>query len=163
MTTQPSAISASKWTNPSPKWITSTQKQANCWLIFRPWSDFLLDSTTGKEIRDGNLVVNLAGAKTYQRRLKTSASTEILINTIKTVEDLRNSQAFVDSKAYYLPGIDANTVEINVSGVPEVLDADYVPHHPKAVTGAVDITSRQIPGCFLYRSWRGAIPPKKPQ
>lgn len=89
---------------------------------FRPWSDFLLDSTTGKEIRDGNLVVNLAGAKTYQRRLKTSASPEILINVIKTVDDLRNSQAFTDSKAYYTPGIDANSVEINVSAVADVLD-----------------------------------------
>lgn len=130
---------------------------------FRPWSDFLLDSTTGKEIRDGNLVVNLAGAKTYQRRLKTSASPEILINVIKTVDDLRNSQAFTDSKAYYTPGIDANSVEINVSAVADVLDLNYVPHHPDAVQGAANITTRNIPGCFLHRSWRGAIPPKMPQ
>lgn len=132
-------------------------------VYFRPWSDFLLDSTTGKEIRDGNLVVNLAGAKTYQRRLKTSASPEILINAIKTMDDLRNSQAFADSKAYYPPGIDANSAELNVSVVTDVLAPHYVPHHADAVQGAIDITSQNIPGCFLHRPWRGAVPPKAQQ
>ncbi len=110
----------------------------------RPWAGSL-DVTTGKDIRDGNLIVNLAEKAAYQILVKTSQQQ---VARVKTVKDL-HTLAFEDSKAYYSPGIDANSVEINVSAVSDVLDTThapdhpdaYVPHHPDAVQGAVDLSS----------------------
>ena len=125
----------------------------------RPWS-YRLDVTTGKDIRDGNLIVNLSGSKTYQKKKTVKTSIGLLPNPMNTVADLRASQAFVDSQIYYPPGIDAKSVELDVTNKSDVLDPNtYVPHHPQAISGAVNIVGLHIPGCFLHRPWRGAMPP----
>jgi hypothetical protein len=134
-------------------------------VFFRPWSDFVLDSTTGLEIRDGNLVVNLAGAKNYQQRMKSSTGTAVpdtgVVPRARTVDELRRSQLFIDSTAYYSPGIDKKTDELFDMISPDnvIRPSSYVPHHEKAISGAVNITARGFPGCFAFRPWRGAIPP----
>lgn len=125
---------------------------------FRVWSDFVLESSSGLQIRDGNLVVNLAGPKFYQSRIRSRE--QGMLNPVRTVEELRRSIFFTESQLYYSPGIDKNTDEIDVKSINDVINPNsYVPYHPKAMSGAVNLTARGFPGCFLHRPWRGAIPP----
>lgn len=130
----------------------------------RHWAGvhFTLDSTSGKEIRDGNLIVNFSGPKVYQRFVETSSGA---VESVKTVAEL-SALVFADSNAYYPGGIDGKSSEINIGQVSDVVNSDYIPVHAEARNGAVDMTlllaflpPRLHQAFFARRGWRGAIPP----
>jgi hypothetical protein len=124
---------------------------------FRPFDrDF--DSTSGREIYDGNAFVwSGAGAPRYgYRQIKTSAGQNNF--GIGSVREMRLSRAFADSKRYYPPGWENSAIELRYP-VDVAIDKNYRPTVRALQRDAVDVTSFRLRGMRSYQSWRGAKAP----
>lgn len=114
------------------------------------------DATSGREIYDGNIYWYYfslpALVRSPWRLLHMSNGTNHL--GIITVSQLRTSQAFIDSQAYYAPGWENSGLSLDPQ-----LDHTYKPQATSCQTGAVDLTTTGWPGTATYEAWRGAINP----
>ncbi|MEO7838958.1 MAG: hypothetical protein ABIU06_06385 [Anaerolineales bacterium] len=117
------------------------------------------DATTGNEIYDGNVYWyfykgNSPSEDKFPWRLL-HMSSGIAKPPLTDVTQLRKSQAFIDSQAYYTPGWEKS----GLSEDPQ-LDWAYKPHNASCQTGAVNLTTKDDwPGTDCYEAWRGAINP----
>jgi probable HAF family extracellular repeat protein len=115
------------------------------------------DATSGREIYDGNVYwhYQVGSPSNYRSPWRLlHMSTGINEGTFTTVRQLRESQAFLDSQAYYARGWEF----FGLSEDPQ-LDRTYTPHTASCQRGAVDLTTKGWPGTASYEAWRGAIDP----
>ena len=115
------------------------------------------DATSGREIYDGNVYwhYQVGSPSNYRSPWRLlHMSTGINEGTFTTVRQLRESQAFLDSQAYYAPGWERFGLSVDPQ-----LDRTYTPHAASCRRGAVDLTTRGWPGTARYEAWRGAIDP----
>jgi hypothetical protein len=86
--------------------------------------------------------------------LHISTQEKPLNNAYLTVEELRASQAFIDSQVYYAPGWESAGLSVD----PE-LDSRYRPMAASCKRGAVRLAKTGWPGTSRYEAWRGAVRP----
>ena len=108
-------------------------------------------ATTGREIYDGNVYWYYQVGSPWRLL---HMSTGINNGTLTTVSQLRASQAFLDSQAYYAPGWEHSGLSVDPQ-----LDGTYKPQAASCQTGAVNLTTRGWPGTASYEAWRGAMNP----
>ena len=115
------------------------------------------DATTGREIYDGNVYwhYQVGSPSNYSSPWRLlHMSTGINEGTFTTVRQLRESQAFLDSQAYYAPGWENSGLSVDPQ-----LDRTYTPQTASCQRGAVNLTTKGWPGTARYEAWRGAIDP----
>ena len=108
-------------------------------------------ATTGREIYDGNVYWHYQVGSPWRLL---HMSTGINNGTLTTVSQLRASQAFSDSQAYYAPGWENSGLSVDPQ-----LDSTYKPQTASCQTGAVNLTTKGWPGTASYEAWRGAMNP----
>jgi hypothetical protein len=114
-------------------------------------------ATTGREIYDGNVYwhYQVGAPSNYRSPWRfLHMSTGVNDGTLTTVSQLRASQAFTDSRAYYAPGWENSGLSVDTQ-----LDSTYKPQTASCQTGAVNLTTKGWPGTASYEAWRGAMNP----
>ena len=112
-------------------------------------------ATSGLEVYDGNCLWSgdrWAARNGPHRFIHTSAGRlGVPGPPLKSLADMKSSQAYRDSQAYYAPGWENSGIEVDPA-----LDGAYRPTTPAVRTGAVDLTAKAWPGVGTCRVQRGA-------
>lgn len=113
----------------------------------------------GENIHDGNYFIGGDRALLLIQLMRDSTGTNY-DNIVDTIAEFRSPQLLLDAQnaAGYPAGME-NAGQAYVATIPSQINSNYRPIDSRLLTGAVELTSFNLPNMEFYQPWIGALGP----